>query len=88
MAMMGLREVLIYAENDHKSVSIVAGTATVSGKVLRVNPLIVEASDGSGVMVLDFDAIQAVTITDASGEEVIEACKPQKETKFTGTRRF
>jgi len=38
--------------------------------------------------VIDFEAIQSVRIEDASGEEVLEACKPQKESKFMGTRKF
>ncbi len=87
MAMVGLREVLIFAENGHKVVTVTAGNTVVSGKLLRVNPLVIEQAEG-GATVIDFEAIQSVRIEDASGEEVLEACKPQKESKFMGTRKF
>lgn len=86
MAMAGVREVLVYAENEGKIISVTAGIVQISGKVLRVNPLIIEPSEGE-VTVLDFDSIQAVSIKGASGEEVVNACKPQAESKFMGTRR-
>ena len=87
MAMAGLREVLIFAENGQKSVTVTAGGTVVSGKLLRVNPLVIEQSSGS-VTVIDFEAIQSVCIEGTTGQEVIDACNPQKESKFLGTRKF
>jgi hypothetical protein len=88
MAMAGIREVLVYAENEKKTVTVTAGSAVAIGKVIRVNPLIVQQDEGKGVIVIDFDSIQTVSIMDASGDEVVNACKPQTEAKFTGSRRF
>ncbi len=88
MAMAGVREILVYAENETKKVTVTAGNVVITGKVLRVNPLILEPSDGGNVTVVDFDSIQAVALHGASGEEVVNACKPQSETKFLGTRRM
>ena len=87
MAMVGLREILIFAENGKKSVTVTAGSTVVSGKLLRVNPLVIEQAEG-GATVIDFEAIQSVRVEGASGEEILEACKPQKESKFLGTRKF
>jgi hypothetical protein len=87
MAMVGLREVLIFAENGKRNVTVTVGNTVVSGKLLRVNPLIIEQAEG-GVTVIDFEVIQSVRIEGASGEEILEACKPQKESKFMGTRKF
>lgn len=88
MAMAGIREVLVYAENEKKTVTVTVGSTIAAGKVLRVNPLIVEQGEGKGVIVIDFDSIQTVSILDTSGEDVVNACKPQAESKFTGTRKF
>lgn len=88
MAMAGVREVLVYSENEGKIISVTAGILQITGKVLRVNPLILEPTDGGPVTVLDFDAIQGVAVHDTTGEDVVKACKPQTESKFSGTRRF
>ena len=88
MAMAGIREVLVYAENEKKTVGVTTANATATGKVIRVNPLILDQGEGKGVVVINFDSIQTVTLMEASGEEVINACKPQTEAKFTGSRRF
>lgn len=88
MAMAGIREVLVYAENDKKSVTVTTANMSATGKVIRVNPLIVEQTEAKGVMVINFDAIQSVCVLDASGEDVVKACKPQTEARFTGTRKF
>ena len=87
MAMVGLREVLVFSENEGKTITVSAGGVNVSGKVLRVNPLVLQPTDGSGVLVLDFDAIQSVQVQDATAEEVVNACKPQQEARFSA-RKF
>lgn len=87
MAMVGLREVLIFAENGSKAVTVTAGNTVVSGKLLRVNPLIIEQAEG-GATVIDFEAIQSVRVEGVSGAEILEACTPQKESKFMGTKKF
>ena len=79
---------LVYAENEKKVVTVSAGATVITGSVLRVNPLILVPTDGSAVTVLDFDSIQSVAVHDASGDEVVKACKPERETKFMGTRRM
>lgn len=88
MAMAGIREVLVYAENEKKVVGVTTANATATGNVIRVNPLILDQGEGKGVVVINFDSIQTVTVLDASGEEVVNACKPQAEAKFTGSRKF
>jgi len=88
MAMAGLREVLVYAENEGKIVTVSAGSVVVTGKVKRVNPLILEPTDGTDTTVIDFDAIQAVSVQGTTVDDVVNACKPQAETKFAGGRRF
>jgi hypothetical protein len=88
MAMAGIREVLVYAENEKKSVTVTTANTSATGKVIRVNPLIVDQAEGEGVMVINFDAIQSVCVLEASGEEVVKACKPERETKFMGTPRL
>jgi len=87
MAMIGLREVLIFAENGNKVVTVTAGNTVISGKLLRVNPLVIEQGEG-GATVIDFEAIESVRVEGVSGEEILEACKPQKESKFMGTQKF
>ncbi|MFB3894035.1 MAG: hypothetical protein ACE15C_18665 [Phycisphaerae bacterium] len=81
----GIREVLGYAQTDHKIVTVMTGSFTITGKVLRVNPLILEASDTGQPTVINLDVVQAVSIQGASGEAVISACAPQAETRL-GTR--
>ena len=88
MAMAGLREVLLYAENEGKLVTVTAGATVFSGKVLWVNPLILEQPDTGSVTVIDFDSLQSVSVQNTTGEAVVNACKPQKQTKFLGTRKF
>jgi len=88
MAMAGLREVLVYAENEGKVVTVTANQVTVSGKIQRVNPLVIEPSDGADMMVIDFDSIQAVAVKGATAQELVTACKPQTEARFTGTRNL
>lgn len=86
MAMAGLREVLVYAENEGKVVTVTANQVTVTGTVRRVNPLVIEPGDGSDMTVVDFDSIQAVAVKGTTAEELVTACKPQTETRFMGTR--
>ena len=86
MAMAGLREVLVYAENEGKVVTVTANQVAVTGTIRRVNPLVIEPSDGSDMMVVDFDSIQAVAVKGATADELVTACKPQTETRFMGTR--
>lgn len=86
MAMAGLRNVLVHAENESKTVTVWAGNVTVTGAVRRVNPPIIEAVDGT-VMVVDFESIHAVAVKDADVEELVNACKPQQETRFMGGRK-
>ena len=88
MAMAGLREVLVYAENEGKVVTVTANQVTVTGKVRRVNPLVIDPGDGADLTVVDFDSIQAVAVKDATAEELVTACKPQTETRFMGTRNL
>ncbi len=88
MAMAGMREVLVHSENEGKVVTVTTANATVTGKVIRVNPLILEPVGEGMVTVVDFDSVQTVAIHDAGGAEVIEACKPQTEAKFRGIRRL
>ena len=86
MAMAGLREVLVYAENEGKTVTVSAGSTVARGKVARVNPLVIQPTDRGAVTVFDFDAIQSVSIEEATVEEIVQACQPQRETRFTGRR--
>ena len=86
MAMAGLREVLVYAENVGKVVTVTASQVTVTGKVQRVNPLVIDPGEGADLTVVDFDSIQAVAVKGATAEELVTACKPQTETRFMGTR--
>lgn len=86
MAMAGLREVLVYAENEGKVVTVTASQVTVTGKIRRVNPLVIEPADGTDMIVVDFDSIQAVGVQGATAEELVTACKPQTETRFMGSR--
>lgn len=86
MAMAGLREVLVYAENEGKVVTVMANQVAVTGMIRRVNPLVIEPSDGTDMMVIDFDSIQAVAVKGATADELVTACKPQTETRFMGTR--
>ncbi len=86
MAMAGLREVLVYAENEGKTVTVSAGNTVATGKVARVNPLVIQPTDGGAVTVFDFEAIQSVSVEGATVEEVVQACRPQRETRFTGRR--
>jgi len=88
MAMAGIREVLVYAENEARTVTVTTANTSATGKVIRVNPLVVDQAEGKGVMVVNFEAIQSVCVHDASGEEVVKACKPERETKFMGTSKF
>jgi hypothetical protein len=88
MAMAGLREVLVYAENEGKVVTVTANEVVVTGTVRRVNPLVLEPSDGSDMTVIDFESIQAVAVKGATAEELVAACKPQTEARFTGTRNL
>ena len=88
MAMAGLREVLVYAENEGKVVTVMANQVAVTGMIRRVNPLVIEPSDGTDMMVIDFDSIQAVAVKGATADELVTACKPQTETRFTGTRNI
>jgi len=87
MAMTDLRNVLVYAENGSKTVTVSAGNITVTGVVRRVNPLVIEPTEGDPV-VLDFDTIHAVSVKGATVEEVVNACKPERESKFLGSRKF
>jgi len=86
MAMAGLREVLVYAENEGKVVTVMANQVAVTGMIRRVNPLVIEPSDGTDMMVIDFDSIQAVAVNGATADELVTACKPQTETRFMGSR--
>ncbi len=86
MAMAGLREVLVYAENEGKVVTVMANQVAVTGMIRRVNPLVIEPSDGTDMMVIDFDSIQAVAVKGATADELVTACKPQTETRFMGSR--
>ena len=88
MAMAGIREVLVYAENEKKIVTVTAGNVTVTGRVIRVNPLIVEHTESKGVTVISFESVEAVCMVEAAGQEVVDACKPQAETRFTKTSNF
>ena len=87
MAMVGLRNVLVYAENESKTVTVSAGSVTVTGVVRRVNPLIVQPPEGDTV-VLDIDTIYAVSVKDAGTDDLVNACKPERETKFLGSNKF
>lgn len=84
----GIREVLVFAENEHKTVTVTTANNAVTGKVLRVNPLIIDPGEGREVTVVDFDAVQTVGVAGTDGEAVVNACKPQAETKFMGSRRI
>ena len=86
MAMAGIREVLVYAENEKRTVTVTTANMSATGKVIRVNPLILEQAEGKGVVVINFEAIQSVCVLEASGSEVVDACKPQSQTRFAGPR--
>jgi len=87
MAMAGLRNVLVYAENESKTVTVSSGSVTVTGVIKRVNPLIIQPVEGDPV-VLDFETIYAVSVKGSTVEEVVGACKPERESKFMGSRKF
>ena len=87
MAMTDLRNVLVYAENGSKTVTVSAGSITVTGVIRRVNPLVIEPAEGDPI-VLDFDSIHAVSVKGSTVEEVVNACKPERESKFMGSRKF
>lgn len=87
MAMTGLRNVLVYAENEAKTVTVSAGSVTVTGVIRRVNPLIIQPPEGD-TAVLDIDTIYAVSVKDAGVEDLVNACKPERETKFMGSSKF
>ena len=81
----GIREVLVFAENEGKTVTVTTANLAATGEVLRVNPLVIDQGD-EGVVVIDFEAVQSVCVSGATGEEVVTACKPQAESKFMGSR--
>ena len=87
-AITGIREVLVFAENEGKVVTVTAGSAIVTGKILRVNPLVMESQDKATITVLNFDAVVSVSTQQATGEEIVAACKPQPEARFVTERKF
>ena len=84
MAMAGIREVLVYSENEQRVVTVSTANTLATGKVIRVNPLIIDQGPEKGVMVVNFESIQSVMVHDATGEQVVQACKPQSESRFMG----
>jgi hypothetical protein len=84
----GIREALMFAENQGKLVTIAVGSTAFSGKVLRVSPLVIESAETGLATVVNFDSVVAVTVQGTDSQTIVNAVKPQAESRFTGERKL
>lgn len=82
----GIREALMWAGNEGKLVTIYSSGVSVTGKVLKVIPLVLEQADQT-TAVINLDAVDMVQVQQASSQKIVQAVSPQAETRFMGTSR-
>jgi hypothetical protein len=82
----GIREALMWAGNEGKLVTIYLSGVSVTGKVLKVIPLVLEQADQT-TAVINLDAVDMVLILQAPSQKIVQAVSPQVETRFMGSGR-
>lgn len=83
----GIREALLWACNEGKTVTTWSRGASITGRVLKVIPLVIEQADKSGMAVINLDTVDMVQLPQAPAERVLQAVTPQAETRFMGASR-